>query len=251
MLHDIRLLLTAALMVYTGTLVAAQGNEGEAPNRGSVTGIVVESKSDEPVRKAVVILRSEQGTGIGTTTDATGKFVLQDLEPGTYTLTVSRDGYVVARKSRRKVVVVKADETTSDLKLELLRTGTISGRILDADGDPITGASLQVLPLRPQRTSPLGGSYATTNDRGEYRAFNIAPGDYRVSVTYTPETQHMEIRMQQPASSDGRSTGETYPTVYYPGTIDARQATVVTVEPGTELQGFDMQLMRACGCGDE
>ncbi len=115
MLHDIRLWLTAALMVYTGTLVAAQGNEGEAQKRGSVTGIVVESKSDEPVRKAVVILRSEQGTGIGTTTDATGKFKLLDLEPGTYTLTASRDGYVVvARKSQRKVVVVKADETTSD-----------------------------------------------------------------------------------------------------------------------------------------
>ncbi len=131
--------------------------------------------------------------------------------------------------------------------MELLRTGTISGRILDADGDPITGAGVQVLPLHSQRTGLPGGSYATTNDRGEYRAFNIAPGDYRVSVTYTPETQHMEIRMQQPASSDGRSTGETYPTVYYPGTIDARQATVVTVEPGTELQGFDVQLMRARG----
>jgi hypothetical protein len=43
------------------------------------------------------------------------------------------------------------------------------------------------------------------------------------------------------------SDGEAYPTVYYPGLTDSRQAGVVKVDPGAELQGFDLQLVRAHG----
>jgi hypothetical protein len=35
--------------------------------------------------------------------------------------------------------------------------------------------------------------------------------------------------------------------VYYPATTDARQATVLTVEPGTEIHGIDLQLVRVRG----
>src|SRR5207245_2241704 len=38
-----------------------------------------------------------------------------------------------------------------------------------------------------------------------------------------------------------------YPTIYYPGGVDARQAAVVKVEPGADLPGFDLQLVRAHG----
>ncbi len=239
--------IASILMLCAVSFDSQQRQETALQKPGSVAGVVVENKSDEPVRKAHVILRHDQGPGIGTTTDATGNFTLHNLEPGSYTVTVRRDGYVFAPEGRRQVLTVKAGEPISDLKLKLVRAGAISGRIVDADGDPITGASVQVLPWRPKRTVPNSGTYATTNDRGEYRAFNIAPGDYRVSVTYSPESQNIDVRLQRSTGGDGRSDGETYPTAYYPGTVDARQAAVVTLEPGTELQGVDVQLIRARG----
>ncbi len=110
------------------------------------------------MRKVLVILRlvpSSASTntpaalppgGIGTTSDAAGKFTFQDLEPGTYAATTSRDGYVAARESLRQIVTVKAGETADELKLKLLRTGVISGRVLDSDGEPVRNAFIQIRP---------------------------------------------------------------------------------------------------------
>ena len=53
--------------------------------------------------------------------------------------------------------------------------------------------------------------------------------------------------MQRPARADPTSGGEAYPNVYYPGTVDTRQAAVVKVEPGAELPGIDLQLVRMHG----
>ena len=53
--------------------------------------------------------------------------------------------------------------------------------------------------------------------------------------------------MQRPAGAEAASGSEAYPTVYYPTTTDARQATVLTVEPGTEIHGIDLQLVRVRG----
>jgi protocatechuate 3,4-dioxygenase beta subunit len=83
-------------------------------------------------------------------------------------------------------VSVQASQTTSVVKLKLLRTGAVSGRILDADGDPISGVNVVVSLTGATKNARPGSWYATTNDRGEYRVFNIAPAGYRVSATSQP-----------------------------------------------------------------
>jgi protocatechuate 3,4-dioxygenase beta subunit len=133
------------------------------------------------------------------------------------------------------------------VKLKLQRTGAVSGRILDADGDPISGVSVAILPARATKNARPVGSFAATNDRGEYRIFHIPPGGYRVSAAYAPSNRDDGVRMQRPAGADAASGGEAYPTVYYPATTDARQAVVVTIEPGAEIHGIDMQLVRVRG----
>src|SRR5207247_5900513 len=122
---------------------------------------------------------------------------------------------VFVPQGQRQALIVKEGGPTSGLKLKLVRAGAISGRVFDGDGDPITGASVQVLPWRPKKTSANGGTYAATNDRGEYRAFNIAPGDYRVSVIYSYEIQNIEVRLHGAAASDGRSGAGIYLIVHY------------------------------------
>ena len=130
-----------------------------------------------------------------------------------YTLSVERDGYVVAR-GKPQTVSVQAGQTTSDVKLKLVRTGTVSGRILDADGDPISGVNVVVSPTRATKTARPASWYAATNDRGEYRVFHIPPAGYRVSETYTPRSRNNGVRMQRPAGADAASGGEAYPTLY-------------------------------------
>jgi len=240
--------IVSMLMLYASVLDSHQEQATELQKRDSIAGSVVESTSEEPVRKALVILHGSNGATIGTHTDATGKFTLHNVEPAHYIIIVSRDGYAFVPEGGGQEVTVKAGEPISDLKLKLVRAGAISGRIVDADGDPISGVSVQISPWS-KKTNRLAGTqaYAATNDRGEYRAFNIAPGDYAVSVFYSVETENMGVRLQRPAGDNGPLSAGIYPTVYYPGTIDERQATAVSLGPGMEVQNIDIQLIRAHG----
>ena len=236
------------IRVLAGAMLAASlaAQSTDATKLGGVSGVVAESKSEAPVAKALVIVRGNQkagagDAGIGIRTSASGAFTFRDLEPGTYQITVERAGYVSAPENKGKTVTVKAAENTSDVKLELLRTGAISGRVFDTDGEPLGRASIQVLPLRKGATR---GSYATTDDRGEYRAFDLAPGKYTIVATYQASGQERAIRMQRPPASDGRAIQDAYASVYYPGTIDGTQALAVPVETGADLHGIDFHMVR-------
>src|ERR1017187_5025758 len=173
----IRLLIAAALL-GDAAQVSGQENPPVAPKTGTVEGVAIDEKSGEGIAKALIILRRDQEGGMGEITDAKGKFTLRDVDPGVYTLSVERDGYVVAG-GPSQTVSVQAGQTTSDVKLKLQRTGAVSGRILDADGDPIFGVSVVVSPARATKNARPGSCYATTNDRGEYRVFHIPPAGYR------------------------------------------------------------------------
>ncbi|MBZ5580820.1 MAG: carboxypeptidase-like regulatory domain-containing protein [Acidobacteriia bacterium] len=233
----------AALALLAAVPVAAQENPQEPPRTGSVAGIVSDGKSGDPVPKAVVILRREEAGGIAAVAGPDGKFALRDVEPGAYVLAVHRDGYVASGEGPQ-TVVVQAGQTT-DGQLKLLRTGAISGRILDADGDPVSGVNIAVSPARARSGSQFPGGYATTNDRGEYRVFYLAPGEYRISATYAPRNGLDGVRVQRPPGA--ASGGEAYPAVYYPGVTNVRQAATVKLEPGAELQGFDLHLIPVRG----
>ena len=72
----------------------------------TLEGKVVSAATGEPVRKANLILR---GTEMGpssypvsytTTTDASGKFAMKDIEPGKYRLHANRGGFVRSSTAR-------------------------------------------------------------------------------------------------------------------------------------------------------
>jgi hypothetical protein len=70
----------------------------------SIAGMVVKLAGSEPVRKARVRLQSleDRARTISTTTDAGGRFQLKGIEPGRYSLMVSRVGFVTQLYGQRK-----------------------------------------------------------------------------------------------------------------------------------------------------
>lgn len=77
-----------AVMVFSAVALA------QTPGRGIVSGIVVDSLNNEPVRKAVVTL-TWQGTprAWGTMrTDSSGEFRFEGLPAGKFDLRASREG---------------------------------------------------------------------------------------------------------------------------------------------------------------
>lgn len=73
------------ILAFTLSMAGASGLysfQGPAPasDRGAIHGRVLQSKSGEPVKKAVVILRRGQELGTGALMDGSGAFSFDDLE---------------------------------------------------------------------------------------------------------------------------------------------------------------------------
>ena len=208
---------------------------GAAEKPGGAEGRVVDASSGEPIRKAMVILRRNQESGAAAYTNAKGEFHFAELEPGAYAVSALRDGYVAGRKEPPMVVTILQEKTQSDITVKLVRTGVVSGRVVDPDGDPVAGASVQLMAGKGKRE----GAFASTNDRGEYRAYGIPPGKYRlIAAANSRPAGDLSLKLTGPEE-------HSYSWTYYPGTADARRATTIEVGPGAELQGFDMALVRS------
>ncbi len=92
-------------------LLAFAALPAEAQERGTITGRVVVAASLAPLGSAQVYL---VGTGIGTLTNAEGRFLLLNVPPGSYTIRVERIGYATGNQE----VTVQAGAST-DVRFEL------------------------------------------------------------------------------------------------------------------------------------
>lgn len=81
-------------------------------------------------------------------------------------------------------------ESGSDTTVELLPLAVIAGRVVDQYGDPLERCVVRALKKTP---APGYGEYydgfasATTDDRGEYRIFDVEPGKYYIAAEYNSE----------------------------------------------------------------
>ncbi|MBI5463483.1 MAG: carboxypeptidase-like regulatory domain-containing protein, partial [Ignavibacteriales bacterium] len=84
-----------------------------AGQTGKLVGKITDKKSREAVIGVSVLL---QGTKLGASSDFEGEYIISNIPPGTYTLTVSSLGY---KTSTIRNVVVKIDLTTTmDVSME-------------------------------------------------------------------------------------------------------------------------------------
>jgi len=67
---------------------------------GVIEGIIIDSKTEEPIPFANVFLLRGSEQIIGTTTDFDGKYVLKDVPAGKYDLQISYVGYQTKKISR-------------------------------------------------------------------------------------------------------------------------------------------------------
>jgi protocatechuate 3,4-dioxygenase beta subunit len=241
-------------------VVAAQNTPSSTPAADSeqkkirVEGNIL-SLNGEAVRKATVRL---QGTAIqpgqlptsySESTDNDGKFVFEDVSPGRYMLSAEKPGFVTTRYGARSntspgtQLNLTAGMELKSLSVKMTPQGVIAGKVLDQDGDPVASAQVQVLRFAYQRgrkqLQPTGAGQ--TNDLGEYRVGNLAPGRYYLSAS--------DRRAALVITSDraGRATGgqEGNITTYYPNGTDSANAAPVDVAAGGEMRGIDIRLLRA------
>lgn len=147
----------------------AVANENSTRAKGlSVKGRVVDN-SGNPISGATV----REGSplpgvhGARTETDMQGSFNLQGFNPGRTILTVQATGYA----PDMKLITVEANMPAVRFQLE--SGGTIRGRLVDADGNPITEAKVYLFSWRDDMSLDW---QTKTNVKGHFR-WDSAPLD--------------------------------------------------------------------------
>ena len=118
-----------------------------------------------------------------------GKYALTDLPAGSYTISVTRTGFAPQTYAKGRAITptpieVAAGQQVANVDFALQPGGFIAGRILDEDGAPFAGAVVDALITRSDNGTDTLFSVSTsqTDDRGEFRLFGLAPGNYYVSA---------------------------------------------------------------------
>ena len=217
-----------------------------------VEGTIV-SLNGDAVRKATVrlqgaVLQPGQPPGMySETTDNAGKFVFEDVAPGRYTLSAEKPGFVTTRYGARSntspgsQLTLTAGMELKSLSIKMTPQGVIAGKVLDQDGDPVASALVQVLRMayvRGRRQAQPTGA-GSTNDLGEFRVSNLAPGRYYISATDSRTTLNTPER----AGHSGEAQEGNIMT-FYPNGTDVSSAAPVDVAAGGELRGLEIRLLR-------
>jgi protocatechuate 3,4-dioxygenase beta subunit len=225
---------------------------------GSVQGRVISSLHGEPVPNALVTLRQLDASGGDTAdrdpqrvyicqTGADGRFSLASVPPGVYAPRPSKLGYGSPSRNIAAVrdfppITVEAGKPVTGLDLTLTPDSVIAGRVLDADGDPVRYAMVEV-----QQYLYIAGKrqlqsmhQVQTNDRGEYRIFYLAPGRYYLHAQATQRSSRQNLQPNEQVR--GTLPLSTLASAYYPGVADPARATELQTLPGAELDGIDLSL---------
>jgi hypothetical protein len=220
----------------------------------TVAGTVLRKGSDEPVHFARVTVQSndESQDVRRAQTDTSGKFTVEQLPPGQYTVTVTKNGYVAESYGARRpgdeglTLTLTGGMKVDDLLFRLTQAAAISGRVRDENGEDLARARVSALSWNfagGKRTLTLA-STGTTNDLGEYRLFDLPPGKYLLSVEFDPfraaSRGFSGLIVLDGATSEPMPAEPT--TIYYPGTTDPSQATPVEIGAGAQIRAMDFAL---------
>jgi hypothetical protein len=196
----------------------------------SMSGVVVNSATGEPVKRALVsitpLFRQPSLSVRTALTDASGVFRFEGVSEGQYLCQAQKPQFVAAKESDGR-----CSAPSTDFRFGLAPLGVITGRIVDQDGLPLRLVNVYALRaeiqdgLKQIRTDRS----VTTDDRGMYRLWNLSPGKYFIKASGFAASTVSYIGDNAPVTS-----GESFPTTYYGGGKVRDSATPIEIKPGSD-----------------
>lgn len=228
------ILLTACCLAQSDTAV----------QKAALAG-VVRSATGQPLRGVTLLLTpvpssaaSAPASSSATETDVNGNFAFDPVDPGRYLLSAEKSGYLRGGYGDRlgPVLTINAGDKVTDVAIEMSPQGIIAGRVMDADDQPVSGATVKLL-IRvsgaPQPQSVAG----TTDADGAFAIGSLLPGKYVVSVEARPNTG-------PPIKSPLETERKTYVTTYYPDATDFAAASPLDLAAGAQVRGLEIRLQK-------
>jgi hypothetical protein len=252
-------------------LVAAPPAPAGQQATAALTGVVVSAADANTVVRRAIVTATGAGipTNVSVITGDDGRFVLRNLPPGRLTVTASKAGYVptehgAKRPGRPGTPVSLAAGEVTDVRLVLARGAVITGTVRESGGAPAAGVTVTAAPagLAGDASRYASGTGdATTDDRGVYRIFGLAPGAYIVAVTPyrsmrdvtrlaaadidrllrdLEQRQAGRAMVAPPATVERRP--QAYAPIFYPGTPFAADAARLRLSAGETRDAVDFTI---------
>lgn len=194
-------------------------------------GIIVAASTSTSFLDTKTVARS--------TTDEEGNYRLTGLASGTFRIVPVAKSLAVGPDDKTRQlgqsVNVAEGEAITKVDFTLVRGGVITGRITDAEGNPVIGERVSI--VRKDGTDEratmgfMEGPRNRTDDRGIYRIYGLSPASYKVSVGQAAGATGISV-MGQGSSQ--------YVRTFYPGVQDETKATLVEVNAGAEVSNIDI-----------
>lgn len=226
-------LLVVLSVLFTHGQAQQPATKSEENRSGIINGRVV-NESGQPMIGATVFVRPAAGAMMSrnTTTNAEGNFQVSGLEPAQYFVNANSPAYIAPQIDAD--IPLPTYRVGDSVRLELIRGGVITGTVTNATGDPLVGVRVRALMVRdiagkPLRSRVPSWGERTTDDRGIYRIYGLAPGTFIVQAggggagsgnvsdfdapTYAPSSTRdsateFQVRSGEETTADIRYRGE-------------------------------------------
>jgi protocatechuate 3,4-dioxygenase beta subunit len=246
-----------ALLALVGIYAWAQQPAPEPEVRAaSISGVITSPGGDVVAGAQILLLQVLETTSSGgmdirprrMESDGEGRFAFDDLEPGQYMLQARHPEHVtfaygaVAYMARPTPFALREGQKM-DLSFQMSRAGSVSGRVVDGNDEPVAGYRARVESVNYhdgiRRLGPVAA--AITNDNGEYLVENVPPGRFYIRVSFLPnwgQGKREPVRALKPGEVDVR-----WNETMYPSSRDTSGAAMFNVVAGQETTGIDIEML--------
>ena len=246
MLSLTRHIFAAAILlgiVSTFSTARSQTQADKKERTGSVSGRVTVSGKSAPGIVVTLIkyeARSPLGASLRAQTDQDGKYRITAVPAGKYQVTPLAPALVHKNSDQPsflpigKSLLMGEGEAVDGVDFALMRGGVITGKITDANGQPLIEEPVNIELVEPNNRSgswnPFSWMARQTDDRGIFRIFGLPPGRYKVAAGPNEDGTYQQTTTAR----------TTYKRTFHPNVTDPAKATIIEISEGAEATGVDI-----------
>src|SRR5579862_393885 len=228
----------AAYLFLAAALVFAQSDDSESSGGPGFTvgGVVVNSVTGDPVRRALVQITNLSGGPSSSFTDSEGKFQFTHVPVADVVLAARKPGFFSEQELHPESVFplgfFHLDGNTNSAVIKLFPEGIVSGRVATVKGEPIEDTPVRLFQQRIMdgRKQWVQRSQLTTDEEGQFRIANLQPGQYLLSTGPMFGIGRRRVRGKR------TSRQEQISNTFYPGVPEMDAATPITVASGQQAE---------------